>query len=349
MTPRIRYVTCTKCGVRYRYGTRHVCKTIVCPQCGVKYIVGPTAPKHVCAVTPPPVTPPPVEPPPVTPPPVTPTPTPTTIHNLKFISNQTYRDVLIGGPGEQVRHINGAHDVLFENAILIGGGSTDVMTLGDGCGSLTNVTFRGGGCQCNLGTENAARSLGLNNIGISDDDASNVKNLVFDHFTFGMSNGVRSGCPRMNVEVLNRGGNLEKLHFLDCLFEQMDETTLDIETDAAHPTLLDILIQGCILKGGVWPLSPEPRWQQTICLELAPGARILNNDIGNSRWGAIEVYDRTSAANSGIQIIGNHIRGNVYLTGAHGVTVTGNTFAAGCKIIEQDGASGNTIGPNTYL
>jgi hypothetical protein len=246
-----------------------------------------------------------------------------------------------------VRHIAGAHDVLFENAILIGGGSTDVMTLGDGCGSLTNVTFRGGGCQCNLGTENAERKLGLNNIGISDDDVNNVKNLIFDGFTFGIHNGKRSGCPRMNVEVLNRGGNLEKLHFINCIFEASDETCLDIESDPAAPKTMDILIQGCNLKGGT--AAANPKWQQTICLELSPGTRILDNTIGNSRWGAVEVYERSNSVNSGIVIQGNRINGNVYLTGAHGVTVTGNTFAPGCKIIQQDGASGNVTSPNTYL
>ena len=62
-----RYVICPKCGVKYRYGTRHACKTTVCPICHKRYIVGPTVPAHVCPVVTPPT--PPTPPPPVTPPP----------------------------------------------------------------------------------------------------------------------------------------------------------------------------------------------------------------------------------------------------------------------------------------
>jgi hypothetical protein len=272
-----------------------------------------------------------------------PTPTPTAIHNLVFGSNQTYTNVTIGGPGEQVRHIAGAHDTTFIGCTFIGGSTSpakDIMTLGGPCGSLTNVRFVNCTFQCNLGTENATRSLGLNNIGISDDASAHVQNLSFEGCVFGAFNGTRSGSPRMNVEVLNRGGNVQGLHFVDCTFEASDETCLDIETSPYAPTTTDILIQGCIIKGGT--NVTNPLYQQSICLELAPGTRILNNTIGDSRWGAIEVYDRSKAAHSGAIISGNTISGQVYLTGAHGVTVTGNSFDRANAITQQDGASGNT-------
>lgn len=324
-----RYVTCPKCKNRYRQGTRHTCPK--CSKCGAVLVSGV---KHVCPV----VTPP-------SPPPVEPTPA---IHNLVFGSNQTYTNVTIGGPGEQVRHQPGAHDVLVERTTIIGGGTTDVMTLGDGCGSLTRVTFRGGGVACNTGTENASRSLGLNNIGISDDSAAHVENILFENFVFGLSNGKRTGCPRMHLEVTNRGHNLKSLHIIGCTFELCDETSLDIESDPAAPDM-DILIQDCNLKGGVYPISPEPRWQQTICLELAPYARVLGNHIGNSRWGALELYDRSNSANSHILVEDNDVYGDIYLTGCHGATVRGNRLHEGARIVERDGASGNVIEDNTSV
>jgi hypothetical protein len=273
---------------------------------------------------------------------------------IKYGSNETWTNLRIGARfASAALNSDGAHDTTFQSVRFSGGGGQNGSNgnpnvgFGGPDGSLTNISF----VDCKFDatfTQPDGNTTGDNVISIGEEDSSHIQNLSFIRCIIGSSNGIRTGSPRFGIEALSRSTThyLSGLHIIDSTFEPTDETALDIESSPTAPPMTDMLIQGNLIKGGN-PDFANPLYQQSICLELGQGVQILDNTIGNSRWGAIEIYDRSKTGNSGSLITGNTITGDVRLTGAHGVTVIGNTFDQADRIRELDGASGNTITPNT--
>ena len=237
--------------------------------------------------------------------------------------------------------------------------------------------------QCNLGTENATHSLGLDNVGISTQGSATITSLSFTGCDFGSFNGTRSGCPRMNVEACERGGIISGLKFDGCTFEYSDETCLDIEsTPEATPIPGQFIITNNLIKGAG---AADSRWAQGLCLELGQSAVVTGNTIYGGKYGALEIWSGGQPSQQSLAVIsGNtidatqgyvpvtstvHINasqaafsnntvrypasscGGVSLDGVNGCTVTGDVFVqtsvGGSAVVQVNGASGNSVSGNT--
>jgi len=199
---------------------------------------------------------------------------------ITYGSNCVVRDVRVGDAGYSVRNQANASTTLFERVKFRGGGGSGGdwynLLLGDWARSCDHITFKDCEIECNLGTGNNAR--------ITENSAAggaHVDSVTFDGCHFGVSNGVRSGCPRMDLEVvcidLANGDTVythgwSNLVVRNCTFEPSDWYNLDLadhvitgtQDRAAGPAL----ITGNTFLGGD---------TYTICTESPAGVVIEGN------------------------------------------------------------------------
>ena len=184
---------------------------------------------------------------------------------------------------------------------------------------------------------------GFNNIRITENAApggAHVEGITFEGCHIGVSNGVRSGCPRMDLEAvtLDLSGAGRYAHgwsdlvVRNCVFEAADWYNIDLadwpltgtQTRASGPAL----ITGCTLKGA---------GKYTICVESPKGVVIENNTIYRAGMNTFKMGcgDMSAVAPATV------VRGNLF-----DLTV-GNGFAAGSPLFWLKGAgnrfTGNTV------
>jgi Right handed beta helix region len=307
-----------------------------------------------------------------------------------FGSNVVVRDIRLGDSGYTVRNLAGASNTLFERVRFRGGGGSGsdsfVVMLGGGTASCDHITFKDCTIERNLGVENSSFSNGYDNVWIQENGApggAHVGSITFDGCHFGVSNGVKTGCPRMDLEIYTNDGatrNWGNITVTNCIFEVSDWLNIDLsdeylsDSQAGHGG--PVLISGCTLKGGS---------HYTICVESAYGTTIENNTIyrgGSStikmgRGDMTNVNPGTIIRNNVFPLTtdngltqgsitfyleggGNQFTGNTVMASpsnclfafdqARNNTVTGNTFTvpAGTTLVkEQNGSSGNILSPNT--
>jgi len=300
------------------------------------------------------------------------------------------RDLKIGTRGVAFRLSPNAHRSAFVRCRFRGGGGSGsdsfVVMLGGGTASCDHITFKDCTIERNLGVENSSFSNGYDNVWIQENGApggAHVGSITFDGCHFGVSNGVKTGCPRMDLEIYTKDGatrNWGNITVTNCIFEVSDWLNIDLsdeylsDSQAGHGG--PVLISGCTLKGGS---------RYTICVESAYGTIIENNTIyrgGSStikmgRGDMTNVNPGTIIRNNVFPLTtdngltqgsitfyleggGNQFTGNTVMASpsnclfafdqARNNTVTGNTFTvpAGTTLVkEQNGSSGNILSPNT--
>jgi hypothetical protein len=198
------------------------------------------------------------------------------------------RDLKVGDLGYSTRNAPGASTTLFERVQFRGGGGTGsnapVIIFGDGTASCDNIYLKDCKVERNLGTESSTFSRDFNNIRITENNApggAHVDSITFDGCHIGVSNGVATGCPRMDLEAYTWDGGTgnytrgwSNLVVKGCTFETSDWYNIDL---ADHASTVDgsrvsgpALIQGNVLKGGE---------HYAICVESPKGVVIENNLI----------------------------------------------------------------------
>jgi hypothetical protein len=287
---------------------------------------------------------------------------------ITFGSRSVFSGMKMGDAGPAIRNRAGATDTRFENCQLRGGGGSggdqNNLLLGNYANSCSDLTFSGCNIECTLG--------GYNNIRITenatDPAGAHVERITFKGCHIGVHNGVRKGCPRMDLEAYcdaQSGGTTyyhgyHDLAIVDCVFEASDWYNIDVTTpEADRPRAGDyhgssgVRIRGCTLKGGKL---------YTICVESPTGTVIEGNTIYRGgdytlKWGSGDmstvdpgtiVRDNVidTVTDQGIPASGNSV---FYIRGGKNV-VTDNriTVPAGAKVfyVEQAGR-GNVTSPNT--
>jgi hypothetical protein len=232
---------------------------------------------------------------------------------MTFGSNTVVRDLKIGDAGmNAVRNGAGATNTLFERCRFRGGGGaswTYVVNLGSG-NSCSRITFTDCEVERNLGVEVAGSDNGYNNVSIWCDKDRTVTDITFDGCHMGVSNGVKTGAPRMGLECFNyddtvAGGGWKNVTLRDCVFEATDGHSADF-SDQSFARATGLLIEGCTFKGG----GLGGRWGWTLDLEMPLNPVIRNNTFyrGLGNWGyVIAVCDRgdTAYTSCGASITGN--------------------------------------------
>jgi hypothetical protein len=289
---------------------------------------------------------------------------------MTFGSNNVVRDLKIGDTGMNAVHNGaGATNTLFERCRFRGGGGADwtyVLSLGSG-NSCSNITFRDCEVERNLGVEVAGSDKGFNNISIWCDTNHTVTGITFDGCRMGVSNGVKTGSPRMGLECFNyddtvAGGGWKNVTLRNCVFEATDAHAADF-SDQPFARATGLLIEGCTFKGG----GLGGKWGWTVDLEMPLNPIVRNNTFyrGAGSWGyVLSVVDRgdTSYQSSGAIITGNvfdldYDNGIAPSTGGWPIILngydnqfTGNTvkchYGTAC-IFVLDHAYRNTITGNT--
>ena len=261
-------------------------------------------------------------------------------------SHVTLRDLKVGAKGYSFRLTAKARLSTFEHVRFRGGGGSGgdapVILLGDWARSCDHITFKDCKVECNLGVEDSSFSRGFNNIRITENAApggAHVSNITFEGCHIGVSNGVRSGCPRMDLEAVTldlSGAGVYAHGWSDlvvrgCVFEAADWYNIDLadwpltgtQTRASGPAL----ISGCTLKGA---------GKYAICVESPRGVVIENNTIYRAGMNTFKMGcgDMSAAAPATV------VRGNLF-----DLTV-GNGFSAGSPLFWLKGA-GNRFTANT--
>ena len=309
-------------------------------------------------------------------------------------SHVTLRDLKVGAKGYSFRLTAKARLSTFEHVRFRGGGGSGgdapVILLGDWARSCDHITFKDCKVECNLGVEDSSFSRGFNNIRITENAApggAHVDSITFDGCRIGVSNGVRSGCPRMSLEaytadlagtgVFTHGWS--NLKIIGCVFEAADWYNIDL-ADHAKPdgsrASGPALVSGCTLKGAA---------NYTICVESPKGVVIENNTIYRAAtntfkmgWRDMSTVDPATVVRNNLfdltvnngfsagsplfwlkggdnRFTGNTVKttstGRIFeLTQARDNTVTGNllTVPASATLFAVDeGCSGNVLSPNT--
>jgi hypothetical protein len=310
--------------------------------------------------------------------------------SLAFGSAQSFSDLLIGDAGvSAVHNRKGATNTVFERCRLRGGGGTSVdeAVVGLGYrGDCADIHFRDCEVECNLGIENAGFTNAFNDITVYETTGAHVRGITFEGCHVGVSNGVRTGSPRMGLECytvqVSEGGSgrgYEDITVRDCTFEATDLHCIDL-ADAADGRARGVLIEGCLLKGGG---KAQVKWGYTICVESPSGVVIRNNTIWRGNWQTLN-FAHSHESGPGTLVTGNsfdlkHENGipmgeynPIFITGEHvelvdntisfagphqyiiqlnnasHCTITGNTFEIGTREISQtyNVCSGNTIADN---
>jgi len=287
---------------------------------------------------------------------------------LVFGSHDHIVGLKLGDAGlSAVRNADGATSTIFSGCRLRGGGGTSVdeavVALGYR-GDCHAIVFRQCEVECNLGTEDSAYSRAFNDITVFETKGAHVDGVTFDHCHVGVSNGLRSGSPRMGLEcyVVQRaeggsGRGYEDIVVRDCTFEATDIHCIDL-ADAADGRAHDVLIEGCLLKGGGKAMS---RWGYTICVECPQGVVIRDNTIWRGSWETLN-FAHPHRTGPGTIVTGNrfdlvHDNGiatlqynPVLLTGRH-IRFTRNTLSFDGQhryILQLNHASYCTISDNVF-
>jgi len=286
---------------------------------------------------------------------------------ITFGSNQRWAALKLGDQSASVRNKPGAHYTQFVNARLRGGGGSggdsNTILLGNYANSVRDVTFKGCDIECTLGNYDNVRVTENS----TDPGGAHVEDITFDGCHFGVHNGVRQGCPRMDFEAYcdtQTGGTTyyhgwERINFTGCTFEASDWYNVDLTSPEAFRTLspdyhggCDSRISGCTLKGGDG---------YTIVIESPKNVVIENNTIYRGgytfKWGcgdmttvdpATVVRNNTidTVTDMGVSDSGNSV---FYIRGGMNV-ITDNviTTPSGRNVfyVEQQGR-GNVTSPNT--
>jgi hypothetical protein len=290
--------------------------------------------------------------------------------HLHIGSNTALKEMKIGEDGAaSFYHANGASNVTFTRVQFRGGGyETEasryrpVIGMGGTQGAISNVTFTACNIECNLGTENELHTLGLNNVSMGEvmDDAAHLENITFNGCTFGVSNGVRTGSPRMHVEMTSRLWNggpgthyAQNIHFMHNAFEFSDESCLDIESEVdAGASLGNFTIHGNLFKGAG---ADDAKWGQCLCLEAGQYAEVTGNTFWGGKYGSIQLWDAGVGKDGYDVITGNTIDDTlghpthtkvISITTNHNV-FTGNTITSVADPIMENTGEDNTLIPNT--
>ena len=158
-------------------------------------------------------------------------------------SDVTLRELRIGTRGVAFHLAANAHRSTFDHCQFRGGGGTGddecVVFLGGHPGSnVSDVSFIDCNIERNLGTENESFTNGYNNVGVCEkgdiSGGAHIEHLTFDGCHFGVSNGVATGCPRMDFEAYTNWNGTYTLHgwhditINGCVFEIADYMNVDL-------------------------------------------------------------------------------------------------------------------------
>ena len=284
---------------------------------------------------------------------------------ITYGSNDAVSGVKLGDAGMAIRNRPGASHTVFRAVQFRGGGGSDsdsyLLLFADSC---DHITLSGCNIECNLGVEDSAFSHGYNNLRITENakpGGAHIDSLMFDSCHFGVSNGVRNGCPRMDIEAYTwDGGSGSYIHgwsnlvVTGCVFEPSDWYNIDL-ADAASPSGPHVsgpaLIEGCALGGA---------GNYSLCIESPNGVVVRNNTIRRGANNTVKFgCGDMSAVNPGAFITGNvfdlltdngHSLGEPYFYIKGGDNqFTGNTVkaASGSRVFELQQARNNTITGNT--
>jgi hypothetical protein len=247
--------------------------------------------------------------------------------HLDFGSGETISDLKIGDAGDSAVHNRaGASGTTFLRCRFRGGGYPDgthrsVVSLGrhDGC---SDITFDSCEVECNLGSETSADfANGFNDIDVYAYGSAVVSGITFRGCHIGVSNGVRSGSPRMGIECYDdeaatRG--FQNITLSSCTFEVTDAHCVDF-SDNHNLRAQGIVIGHCTLMGGgARPTSRQ--WGYTLNLELPLGARVTDNVIYRGHDNAVWMANRGGYATSNCVFTGNTIE----LSYDNGLTMSGD-------------------------
>ena len=218
--------------------------------------------------------------------------------HLDFGSNQTYRDMTIVGLNESaINNKLNATNTRFERCRFRGGGTKgDTYTAAVICLGMRNscngVYFKDCEVECNQGTEDAGMTRCLNNISVYAKSGVIPQNITFDGCHIGVSNGVRTGSPRMGFEAtINEGTtSWQNISFINTVVEVCDAHGLDFSDDPGAGRSSGVLVEGCHLKGGG---LAHRNWGPTLNLEYPLGAIIRNNTIGRGWYYAFQMDTRS--------------------------------------------------------
>lgn len=285
-----------------------------------------------------------------------------------FGSDQRISDLKIGNAGRSAVHnLGGAAHTVFLRCRFRGGGGTSVdeAVVGLGYrGDCADIRFKDCDVECNLGVENADFTNAFNDITVYETSGAHVTNITFEDCHVGVSNGVRTGSPRMGLECYavqrlegGSGRGYQDITVRNCVFEAMDLQCIDL-ADAEDGRADGVLIERSLLKGGG---KAQAKWGYTICVEAPTGVVIRNNTIWRGNWQTLN-FAHTHESGPGTIVTGNHFDlahdngiptaqyNPVFITG-QGVQFTRNTVSFVGEhqyIIQLNDASHCTIAGNAF-
>jgi hypothetical protein len=220
-----------------------------------------------------------------------------------FGSNQTFTGLKIGEKGYSTRNALAAtaRNTSFIRCQFRGGGGDSkngpVILINDSSTqSASHITFTDCNIECNAGnTTGGDMTRDYNNVKIFENAAAggaHAEYITFDGCHFGVSNGVRTGCPRMDLEVYTdatpTAKNWNDITITDCVFEVSDWYNIDLSTSLITGTTDQgtgtNLISGCLLKGAD---------TYSLCLESPQGVEVTGNTIRRGGHNTIK-YGRTN-------------------------------------------------------
>lgn len=215
---------------------------------------------------------------------------------VHFGNNSRIVGLKIGDTGMAAVHNKhtGAVNTVFEDCRFRGGGGnawTYVVLLGES-GATSGITFRRCDVECNLGVENDSMSRGYNDVTIWVGGSVSVSDVLFEECHIGVSNGVRSGAPRMAVECYTDDGatyGWQRVTFRGCVVEASDGHGLDF-SDESNKRSEGLLVEDCWVKGA--GLKTTAPWAASIDLEYPLRAVIRNNRFGLGREFSVQMTTR---------------------------------------------------------
>ena len=212
--------------------------------------------------------------------------------HLAFGSNGLISDVKIGDAGKSaVNNRAGAAETVFTRVHFRGGGGSGwhapVVLLG-GTGSCSDITFRRCEVERNVGIEDSAFTNGYNDITVYQASSAHVSDITFDGCHVGVTNGIRTGSPRMGLECWTAPGSgtgWRNITLRDCVFEATAIHNADFAcfSDAVSR---GVLVEGCTFKGGGLDMK-NTLWGYGICLEWPNNVTIRNSTFYRSAYAAI--------------------------------------------------------------
>jgi hypothetical protein len=261
--------------------------------------------------------------------------------HLDFGSNQEFRDMTIQASSNSATYNKAnATGTTFRRCHFRGGGGTGsdstrpVIALGFN-NNCSFITFKDCEVECNLGS-NADFGEAYNNLSFDSTGSGAPTDIVMDGCHVGVSNGVRTGSPRMGLECWTDTGapGWQRITLRNCVFEVCDAHCTDF-SDRPEVRSTGVLIEGCTLWGGG---LLQRSWGSTIDIEYPLGAVIRNNLLYRS-WE--HVMQSTTRDNAGYTPALLTFTDNIIdLTTDNGVTPAGYSW------LNLEGA-GDTVERNT--